>query len=415
MSITVISVVLVYIQMIGVTKMLADKQQVKTMDDEFDNKERILKERFQNVLYKEAQDIYKEMGQPGSAYREEYYRQYIKRIDGLYGNEEKLKDILKSWLSEETDNAVVIGDAPKPHLEMDFDEDRAVMSSVKIEDIILWYMEDGEVKDQRMFDLTLEGPKSEFEDEEVSLYDYNLIGFKGIYITGDTSSFMGNTYAGTHLYEEGREEEVEYGEKDPYGGINVLRTQMAFCGDVVATEGDINIKGSFVSFGDEEDKICLYANTMNVQDDFTLESEYKLNGKAFLRDGSVKYTNEAYYKKLFDLMKETEGRISVIMSYYGSDEDPAYTGNYQKIISNEDVVLKKDYKGVIITAGNITIESDINTEGLLIAGGRIYLKGNNNIVSDPDILKDIMEYEESNGGAENSGFGRNIGDYINKL
>ena len=58
------------------------------------------------------------------------------------------------------------------------------------------------------------------------------------------------------------------------------------------------------------------------------------------------------------------------------------------------------------------IESGCNVEGLVIAGDRIYIYGNNNIVSNREVVHKIVDEEGSSSGG---GGGRNVKDYIDLL
>ena len=231
---------------------------------------------------------------------------------------------------------------------------------------------------------------------------------KGTYITGQTSSFVGSMYAGTHEFEEGREAEVIYGEKDPYGGFNFLTTQAAVFADSLITTGDINLKGAFVLFGSEDDQISIYANTINDIENYPSKTEYTIYGDSFLRDGSTAFVNEEHYEDIIRLINSVAGSIDDISSVYDSSKDPSYRGSLRKIISNEDVTVAEDFTGVIITGGNVIIESGCNVEGLVISGDRIYVYGNNNIVSSRDAVHKVLEEEKGTSGPM-------VSDYIGSL
>ncbi|MBR5360332.1 MAG: hypothetical protein IK123_05515, partial [Lachnospiraceae bacterium] len=87
----------------------------------------------------------------------------------------------------------------------------------------------------------------------------------------------------------------------------------------------------------------------------------------------------------------------------------------QKTIANDDVTIDSDYTGVVITTGNIFIEEGVNVEGLLIAGDRIYVRGNNNIVSGSETLDTLLAEEEDERNSGNAEYGTYAGDYIKRL
>jgi hypothetical protein len=130
-----------------------------------------------------------------------------------------------------------------------------------------------------------------------------------------------------------------------------------------------------------------------------------------LRDGSTAFVNEEHYEDIIRLISSVAGSIDDISSVYNSSEDDSYRGKYGKIISNEDVTISEDFSGVIITQGNVIIESGCNVEGLVISGDRIYIYGNNNIVSNRDVVRIIVDEEKT---ASGDGSAR-ISDYIGSL
>ena len=135
-----------------------------------------------------------------------------------------------------------------------------------------------------------------------------------------------------------------------------------------------------------------------------------MTGNSFLRDGSTAFVNEEHYEEIISLVGSVAASIDDISSTYKSSEDESYKGTYQKIISNEDVTLTEDYTGVIVTGGNVIIEAGCNVEGLVVSGDRIYVYGNNNIVSSRDVVRTVIS-EEGSGQAGGPG----ISDYIGLL
>ena len=131
----------------------------------------------------------------------------------------------------------------------------------------------------------------------------------------------------------------------------------------------------------------------------------------------MEFTNEEHYEEIINMISSTADVIDDIEIDYRSQDDPAYTGKYSKIISNEDVTLNGDFSGVIITAGNVIIENGCNVEGLVIAGDRIYIYGNNNIVSSREIVNAITQEEAAapSGTVSANGSNRRILDYIGAM
>ena len=117
------------------------------------------------------------------------------------------------------------------------------------------------------------------------------------------------------------------------------------------------------------------------------------------------------------MINGTADKVDDITSVYYSRDDHTYSGRYDKIISNEDVTITEDFTGVVITNGNVIIEAGCNIEGLIICGDRIYIYGNNNIVSNREVVRAIVEEENAGAGAAVSAnaAGRNVGDYIGGL
>ena len=127
-----------------------------------------------------------------------------------------------------------------------------------------------------------------------------------------------------------------------------------------------------------------------------------------MRDGSTAYVNEEHYEDIIRLINSVAGSIDDISSVYDSGTDAAYPGSLRKIISNEDVTISEDYTGVVITGGNVIIEAGCNVEGLVISGDRIYVYGNNNIVSSRDVVRKVLEEEQGTAGPM-------VSDYIGTL
>ena len=430
-SITAVAVVLVCIQMVNITSILAKDRRTASADAMMDEVREKLRAGMQEQVNRTGAGIYDEMireygGGPertlGQGYKGEYCERCVKRLNEEFGDSAVLVSVLRGFLPETEGARFMLSEAPLPSFSLDYDQSLGEIKGCRVSDIIVGYMKDGSNEGQKVFDLSIDPPPADFADAPVSINDFCMLGMKGIYISGETSAIVGDIYAGTHTYEEGREEETDYGEMDPYGGINILNTSLSVSGNIIITEGDINIKGSYVSLGKDNATASVFAKALNDIDSFPQVTEYSVNGQLFLRDGSNVYTNENRYEEIMALMNETFGRISVIDSRYDSNgpadsdaKDNDGEERLRKIIADDDVTIDEDYTGAVITTGNIYVEEGISVEGLLIAGDRIYVRGNNSIVSGPDVINAILRSEEeqlSDGSLPDGGY---IGDYIKKL
>ena len=430
LGITAMAVVFVYAQMVDITKILMVKKSGAKVEKALNEASDALYEKVQASAADAAQNVYEvlllkmreEEGESvealNSGKKASYYKQYINRLESMFGTGgEVLAGTLQGYLPEMEGAEYRISQLDKPEFVIDFDESECVINSCSIKNIVIQYIVDNTVLSEKTCVCNIEVPAPVFSDESVNFYDYCLVGMKGIYITGQTSSFVGSMYAGTHEFEEGREAEVIFGEKDPYGGINFLTTQAAVFGDSVVTTGDINLKGAFVLFGSEDEEINIYANTINDIENYPSKTEYSVTGNSFLRDGSVEFTNEDHYENIIRMINGAADKVDDITSVYYSRDDQTYSGRYDKIISNEDVNITEDFTGVVITNGNVIIEAGCNVEGLIICGDRIYIYGNNNIVSNREVVRAMVEEENTGAGTAVSAdsVGRNVGDYIGDL
>ncbi len=423
LGITAMAVVFVYVGMVDITQKVIQSKSDARVDKTLDDTAASLNEQVVSSCDRLARDLYSEMllelkNEEGESVEElntgrksAYYREYLDKLTALYGSSDgSLASLLAGMLPSDPDTEYTIAGKPGPKFVLDYDEASCEIKKCTIENVSISYVSKGSVLKEKTYSIDIPGPDITFADESANFYDYSLVSMKGIYITGQTSSFVGSMYAGTHEFEEGREAEVIYGEKDPYGGINFLTTQAAVHGDSIVTTGDINLKGAFVLFGSEDDEISLYANTINDIENYPSKTEYTVTGNSFLRDGSTAFVNEEHYEEIIRLVGSVTASIDDISSTYKSSEDESYKGTYQKIISNEDVTLTEDYTGVIVTSGNVIIEAGCNVEGLVVSGDRIYVYGNNNIVSSREVVRTVIS-EEGSGQAGGPG----ISDYIGLL
>lgn len=428
LGITALAVVFVYAGMVDITKKLIAGKTGVQVDNALDETASNLEREVQSSCDRIAQDVYNVMllelkKEEGASVEElntgkksAYYRKYIDSLKALYDTgSNSLTTLLERSLPTDDKVTYKISEIPGPGFSLDYDEASCEIRKCSIDNVVLKYMIGDSVVSEKTYSIKIAPPTVVFSDESANFFDYSLISMKGIYITGQTSSFVGSMYAGTHDFEEGREAEVIYGEKDPYGGINFLTTQAAVFGDSIITTGDINLKGAFVLFGSDDDEISIYANTINDIENYPSKTEYTVNGNSFLRDGSTAFTDEEHYEEIIKHINSVAANIDDISSVYISADDSGYTGRYSKIISNEDVTVSEDFTGVIITGGNVIIESGCNVEGLVISGDRIYVYGNNNIVSSREVVRAIVREETSGDSVSANGTAPKISDYIGSL
>lgn len=313
-----------------------------------------------------------------------YREEYINALENSLSVE-----LLSSALSKKyspTEGKLEIDSENKPVFQTVFDEETGEMSRIILQNLTLKYSYGNSYTKSKSYDFEIDIPYGTFFDGNDELFDYSMISQKGIYITGQTSSIVGNVFAGTHAASEYRKAESGYGEREIYGGINILSTQLGMEAEKVISTGNINLKGSFAVLGTEEEPITIYAGGINELSGFFMNTSYNLNGNLKPRSGSE-------YEDAVKLVNASKGSMEGFSLYYDSNNDEAYTGKYRKIISGTDVNIEGDFTGVIITGGNVIIEADSNVEGFIYAADRIYIQGNNNIVSNRDIMREIITEE----------------------
>ncbi|MCR5734973.1 MAG: hypothetical protein K6G22_10240 [Lachnospiraceae bacterium] len=319
-----------------------------------------------------------------------FYDNYEKLAGESYGQETIIRTLngYLAGLSKEDDSVRHMRISGTPVFDIKRG-DQGEITGCMITRLNLEYVNADEVITAKRYDSNLSYPKAFFYSGNDGLFDYPLIALKGLYITGNTSSVIGNVYAGAHSKEERRGAEGMYGEAGRYGGINFLSTQIVFNSEKVISESDINVKSSYVVFGTDTEPVKLYGRTVNELEGFHLDNTVTLNGVFTDNENDAELLNERQH-----IEGSTRG-MTRLSDYYDSDNDEEYEGPYRKILSNYDVILSDDFTGVLITSGNVIIEADTNVEGSIIALDRIYVQGNNNIVENRDIAAAIIDYEKS--------------------
>lgn len=248
-------------------------------------------------------------------------------------------------------------------------------------------------------------PDAVFHAGSDELFRYCMVARKGIYITGMTSSVIGDIFAGGHSPEECREAEIVYGETGTYGGLNVLSTQLGIRSDTIVCLGDINLNGSFVVFAPNTDQLGCYAQRINEIEGFSKETDYTLEGDFY----PVYAMDEAPLTKYHDAITLTDvslSQLDEISMYYDSDNDGGYEGKYRKLMSDTDIEIRNDFTGIVATPANVIIDNGVNFEGIILSGDRIYAMGNNNIVANAAVARSVIASELE------SGYGIMVSDYI---
>lgn len=292
-----------------------------------------------------------------------------------------------------------------PSFETVYGEDTDELTRIIFRNLTLKYSYGSNYTLSKSYDYEIDVPYGTFFDGNDELFDYSMIAQKGIYITGSTSSIVGNVFAGTHAASEYRKAESGYGERDLYGGINIMSTQLGLVADKVISTGEINLKGSFAVLGTDEEPITIFSGGINELSGLFMDTSYILCGDLKPRSGSD-------YEEAVRLVNSSKNSMEGFSLYYDSNNDETYSGDYRKIISGTDVNITGDFTGVIITGGNIIIEADSNVEGFIYAADRIYIQGNNNIVSNRDLMRDIIMSEAEDEGTTPD---TNISKYLGGL
>lgn len=311
----------------------------------------------------------------------------------------------------ESGRIIRMDEKTKPLLEKRYGANGEI-KSCRIKNVCLLYYKEFELVESRTYNLEIPVPSVHFYSGNDVLFNYSIAAGKGIYVTGRTSSIVGNIYAGTHKASEYRQAEARYGESGIYGGINVLETTLGVDADTVITTGDINVKQSFLMLGLEKSPLHLYAQALNRLDGFGSGRDVTVIGETELKSSSEEY------EKLLSELSEGLGKLSDLSDYYDSNNDRSYRGKYRKILSNYDVILSENFVGAIVTAGNVIVESGVDVEGIILAGDRVYIQGNNNIVSNREILRQIIDEEylkERDGEEDEFHISHNLMDYVGNI
>ena len=284
-------------------------------------------------------------------------------------------------------------------------DDAGNVISLRIRDVTICYDDPDLGRQIDTVSYNIQFPDAIFHAGSDELFRYCIVSKKGIYITGMTSSIIGDIFAGRHSPEECRDAEIVYGETGTYGGLNILSTQLGIKSDMIVSLGDINLNGSFVLFAPNTEELDCFAQRLNEIEGFSRNTSYSMEGKLY-----PTYTMDevplAKYREAVRLVEASLSGLDRISMYYDSDNDGGYDGKYRKLLSDSDVEIRNDFTGIVATPANVIIDSDVNFEGIILSGDRIYAMGNNNIVANPSVARTIIASEMD------GEYGIKVSDYI---
>lgn len=335
------------------------------------------------------------------AAEETYKSHFVSKMEQIYTKDmQEAYNRLNAYLPKLETGVLEIDETKPFYFEVLSDEKTNAVNGCALRGITILYDNGGDYQKSRTYDFIIHIPNTCFYNGNDELFEYSLVANKGIYITGKTSSIVGNVFAGEHQVGENRKAEAGYGEKNIFGGLNILSTQLGVQAEKIVSAGDINLKGSFVLFGSQQEPASIYAEHVNLMNGYPTKSDYNIEGTEFLRDGTEQADDG--FAQICDMVKEASGKLYKLEDYYDSDNDETYSGSYRKILSASDVTISEDFTGILLTYGNVIVEADCNVEGMIFAGDRIYIQGNNNIVSNKEILQSIIseEYAENSAGSD---------------
>ena len=326
---------------------------------------------------------------------ENYFRMgYANKIRAQVGkNSSQICEKLNSFIREGSIANVSVYDNGMTVVEEETDADGNT-TALRIKNVTLLY--DDPVMEDRsdVLSYNIQFPDAVFHAGNDELFRYCMVARKGIYITGRTSSIIGDIFAGRHGAEECREAEIAYGETGTYGGLNILSTQVGIKADRIVSEADININGSFVIISPNNGQLNCYAQRMNEIEGFSKKSDYTLEGEYH----TIRATDEGAldeYRDAVKLVDTSLADLNTISTYYDSDNDRYYNGKYRKLVTNSDVEIREDFTGIVATPSNVIIHKDVNFEGIILCGNRIYAMGNNNIVANASVARSVIASENN--------------------
>ena len=337
---------------------------------------------------------------------EYYFRKgYVNKVKDAIGEDSlQICDRLGSFLKKGSSDPVSVKIGTDTAIEEEQDDDGNTIG-LRIKNVTL-VCDNTEVgRREETMSYSIQFPDAVFHAGNDELFKYCIIAGKGLYITGRTSSLIGDLYAGDHPPEEVREAEIEYGETGTYGGINILSTQLGMISDRIICKGDININGSFAVFDAGDDGLDCFAQRINEIQGFSKKAQYTMAGD-FHPIQAMEEDDLREYLDAVRLVETTLSDLDEIPIYYDSENDAGYAGRYRKLVSDKDIEIRSDFTGIAATPANVIIHKDVNFEGILLCGNRVYMMGNNNIVANPVVARSVIASEIK------GDYGFRIMDYI---
>lgn len=198
-------------------------------------------------------------------------------------------------------------------------------------------------------DIVLTVPTLRFFDSHDYIWDYALIGNKGIFVKDGSigTNLNGNVYGGSSTDSSYR---TEYGQKDVYGGINVKDTRLTIRGETIISGADFNINSAQLSISGLSGAAAanLWTGNLNVAG----------NGSTVDANGSLFLNNDLE-------INGTNAQVTLGGNYYG------YSNNS---VTKESQALGKEHaqsSSILVNGRNNTL--NLEALDLLLISGRSYL------------------------------------------
>lgn len=199
-------------------------------------------------------------------------------------------------------------------------------------------------------DMVILAPTIRMFDKHDYVWDYALIGNQGIYVKDANPLALTPTFVNGNIFGGSSESDaykVTYGQKDVYGGINVLDTSLYVEGETIISGADFNIKGAQVTLLDVV-ATNVWAGNMNVTGN---ESNVFVNGNMYLNN---------------DLeINGNNGTITLRGKYYG------YSDN--SVTKESEKLGKEHAKSSSILVNGRKNKLDLNGLEFLLISGRSYM------------------------------------------
>lgn len=222
-------------------------------------------------------------------------------------------------------------------------------------------------------DIVIKAPTLGMFDAHDYLWDYALIGNKGVYArsvnsgTPDATSVIGNVFAGYDSADPAHLADV-YGQKKVYGGLNVFECTLSLTGSNMVSAGDINLKKAKLNVtGSASTKANLWSGTIRMAADGSNGNKLDVNANVFTDN---------------DLEVDSSNSTAVLAgNYYG------YNNNSNGIDTKETVAdgtgNSRD-SAIIVNGRNNTLDlTGLNT---LLLAGRAYLDFDNDRVQALEVV-----------------------------